>query len=369
MSDPPLRALLGAVALMLLLWGITTETRLGLAGDHLAALILLAVSTISWVGWLTARHEGSRRGTLAALVVMAAAGGALAAFAPLAITFVGAAAMAAASTFELPLASALAALGPISLLVATWIHGGSFERVLGATAAALVGVIFGISRRQVEQSARQAALIVVERERAEIEHTRAELLAERNRLAREIHDVLAHTLGALAVQLEALEVVVASGEAEAPALQEGLRRTRGLVRDGLDDARRAVRALRDDASPLPDQLAGLCEARGARLATSGAPRQLTPEITLALYRVAQEALTNAAKHAPGAPVTVQLDFAPDSVTLGVINGRAANAPLEIAEAGAGYGLQGMRERLLLLGGQVEANPAGDGWLVQARVPA
>ena len=93
---------------------------------------------------------------------------------------------------------------------------------------------------------------------------------------------------------------------------------------------------------------------------------------MALYRVAQEALTNVAKHAPGAPTEVDLAFVDGQVRLAVRNGpggHPSNGSGKLHRSGAGYGLQGIRERVLLLGGQVEAGPAGDGWQVEAEVPA
>jgi signal transduction histidine kinase len=99
---------------------------------------------------------------------------------------------------------------------------------------------------------------------------------------------------------------------------------------------------------------------------------LAPDVSLALYRVAQEALTNVAKHAPGATAEIDLDFAEGQVRLAVRNGpgcRRANGSAPLAASGAGYGLQGIRERVMLLGGRVQAGPADDGWGVEAEVPA
>ena len=136
--------------------------------------------------------------------------------------------------------------------------------------------------------------------RADAERARAELLAGRNHLARELHDILAHTLSALSLQLEALDALIDVGRPtpEVRAQPDSLRR---LVREGLDEARGAVRALREDAPPLEEQLARLSGDRHASLSVVGVPRRLAPDVSLALYRVAQEALTNVAKHAAGAP--------------------------------------------------------------------
>src|SRR6185312_7381007 len=103
--------------------------------------------------------------------------------------------------------------------------------------------------------------------------------AERNRLARELHDVLAHTLAALSLQLEAFATVVDAEPAPSQRVREQLERTRQLVREGLDEARGAVRALRHDAVPLEERVAKLADQHGAVLVTAGTPRPLTPETT------------------------------------------------------------------------------------------
>ena len=318
---------------------------------------------------------GPGRAQLVTFAWIGALGGVLSVFAHLGLAFVGAAALGAAAAFELPVALGLSAVGPAALGIAALADGSSATLVLGGLAASLAGLVLGVGRRQTAERTEQALRVAVERQRAEVEHMRAEIeheragvLSERNRLAREVHDVLAHTLGALSVQLEALDAQLDAVPGAPGALREPVRRTKSLAADGLVEARRAVRALRDDAPPLIDQLVKLCEARGADLAVSGEVRPLAPEATLALYRAAQEGLTNAAKHAPGAPVALRLDFGAATVSLAVENG-AGEQPLgELSHSGGGYGIDGIRERVRLLGGEVAAGPAGDGWRVEARLP-
>jgi signal transduction histidine kinase len=229
--------------------------------------------------------------------------------------------------------------------------------------------MLGIGRREYKEHAEQVAAMTVMRERAELERARAGVLDERNRLAREIHDVLAHTLGALTVQLEALDVMCEADPDNVEALREGLRRTRALASHGLVEARRAVRSLREDADPLEAQLAALCSNGRASLEVSGSRYALSAEVTVALYRVAQEALTNATKHAPGAKVSVRLDFGEECVALSVANGPGSEPPGALSASGAGYGLDGIRERVRLLKGEVLAGPTDEGgWLVEARLP-
>ncbi|MGH9076198.1 MAG: sensor histidine kinase [Acidimicrobiales bacterium] len=206
-------------------------------------------------------------------------------------------------------------------------------------------------------------------------------------MARELHDVLAHTLSALSVQLEALDSLVRAGPGTPTEVLEHMDQTKRLVRDGLDEARGAVYALREDASPLADQVLSLAGTRQACVEICGAPRRIAPEASLALYRIAQEALTNVVKHAPGDEAHVCLGFEPARVTLSVSNQLdQASAPAGpglagpglagsglagsgLAGSGGGYGIAGMKERLLLLGGRVEAGPSPRGWRVEAEVPA
>ncbi len=367
LAQPPALVLVRVVGLGLLLWAIASEVRPGTTGAHLAAWVLVASLVPAWLLWSTA-PKGARAVQMVTFAGMGAAGGVLAVFAHVALVFVGAAAAGAATTFELPAALGLASVGPAALGIAGAVDGSSGTLILGGLAASLAGLVIGVGRRQTVERAEQALLVAVEHETAELEHERAGVLAERNRLAREVHDVLAHTLGALSVQLEALDAQLDAVPEVPGPVREAVRRTKALASDGLVEARRAVRALRDDAPPLLDQLAKLCEARGAELVVSGGTRPLGPEATLALYRAAQEALTNAAKHAPGAPVILRLCFGEGAVTLAVENGAGEQPVGELSSSGGGYGIDGIRERVRLLGGEVAAGPTGDGWRVEARLP-
>jgi signal transduction histidine kinase len=130
--------------------------------------------------------------------------------------------------------------------------------------------------------------------------------------------------------------------------------------------------LRDEPLALGAQLAALASADGAALTVTGDERRLAPDAELALYRAAQEALSNARKHAPGAPVTLRLEFAPSATVLTVENGECPDghgAPSPLGGTGGGYGLRGMRERIELLGGELSTAAAGGGWTVRAAVPA
>ncbi|GLX05778.1 MULTISPECIES: sensor histidine kinase [unclassified Microbispora] len=221
-------------------------------------------------------------------------------------------------------------------------------------AVVLCTVLFALHRRQYR--------------RAQQDRARAMALDERARIARELHDVLAHSLGALGVQLEVAEALLTErGDVEGAVAR--IRRSRALAREGLTEARSAVAALREDVPPLPDALSLLvAEHRRdhdvpAELCTAGTRRPITPAAEVCLLRTAREALTNAARHAPGEPVTVELGYGEGAVRLVVRN------PCEAARAvSSGHGLQGMRERLALAGGTLSAGPAGGLWEVRAEVP-
>jgi signal transduction histidine kinase len=149
-------------------------------------------------------------------------------------------------------------------------------------------------------------------------------------------------------------------------------RAHRLAREGLDETRRAVSALRGDRIPGPDQLRELVDeftrdtSVQATFEMHGESRPLASEARLALYRAAQEALTNVRRPARPRQVRVVLRYSPDAAELEVVDaGSAARPP----RAGGGYGLTGIRERAELLGGHVQAGPTPDGFRVHLWLPA
>ncbi|MFB4277848.1 sensor histidine kinase [Nonomuraea sp. MTCD27] len=198
---------------------------------------------------------------------------------------------------------------------------------------------------------------------------REAVLAERARIAREIHDILAHSLSAQLVHLEGAKLLLRA-ERTAEALDR-VTHARDLAKSGLDEARRAVSALREDPPALPVALRTLAKDfehtahQSCTLRISGPEQRLPPETELALLRTAQEALTNVRRHAPGSPATVELDFDPTGCDLRVTNPASA----EKGSPGGGYGLVGMRERAELLGGTLSAGERDGGFQVHLRVPA
>ncbi len=201
---------------------------------------------------------------------------------------------------------------------------------------------------------------------------------ERARIARELHDVVAHHISMIAVQAETARLTV-------PGMPEaGQRRLAAIgdtARSALTEMRRLLGVLREDAEtdvaqryPQPglEQLNELLdEARGAsgtgaRLILSGPPAALDPGVELAAFRIVQEALTNARRHAPGAGVDVELHYGAQALSLRIRDsgpGPAAQPPVE------GLGLTGMRERAAAVGGRLRTGPAaGGGFVVQATLP-
>jgi signal transduction histidine kinase len=238
-----------------------------------------------------------------------------------------------------------------------------------------------LTRNEFLVRAVSAERTLVETRRAREAETQAATLAERARIARDLHDVLAHSLAAVSVNLQAAEGLLSSDtlphdNPELVKAIECVNRAGSLTRDGLAAAKRAVLALRDDEVPLPDQLASLAgqfrtaDDPAVDLEVSGEARPIPPAASVAAYRTAQEALTNARKHAPGQPVTVRLGYDPDQITLSVVNPiPSEHAERPLADTGGGFGLVGLRERAALAGGTFEAGPDGRTWQVRLRIPA
>jgi signal transduction histidine kinase len=237
---------------------------------------------------------------------------------------------------------------------AAWIAGTSF---------ATLGCVLARRERDLVHQLRIAQAGLADRVRAE----------ERNRIARELHDVIAHSLTVSLLHVSSARLAVEEDPAEAvQALAEAER----LGRECLTEVRQVVGLLRSDEAgrPLPTpgtaQLTALAEQyRGAGadlvFTVDGDPAELPATVGLALYRILQEALTNAARHAPGAPTRATLSVTPTSAILVV---DSAGRPGTGTPAGAGGGLLSMRERADVLGGVCTAGPTARGWRVRAELP-
>ena len=378
--------LIRACGLLVVIVTVTLASpRPGLDSAHgLAITITLGLSVVAWVAWMLSGSTGDRHWlSVGSLIAMAGIGGALAGLSPNS----PAVAVGCAATFSAGVR--LRTEGSLAILAETIAAFLITGLATGAPAGALLGYTFAyaglwsvaLTRREFLVRAEQAEHMLAETQRAREAETQAAALAERARIARDIHDVLAHSLAAVSVNLQAAEGLLASdtlpaGNPDLIKAKECIDRAGTLTREGLAAARRAILALREDAAPLPDQLAALAaQYRAAgdatiNLTVSGAPRPLSEQVTHVAYRTAQEGLTNARKHAPGQPVTLGLGFEPGHVTVSVASPLPpAGHAGPLAETGAGAGLTGLKERAALAGGTLQAGPADGTWRIDLTIPA
>jgi signal transduction histidine kinase len=334
-----------------------------------AELAIAAAALVAW--WASDRLPApwAQRGLFACLLVLTAVGGfAATSHHDTSVLAVAIVSMVAAGV-ELPLAELLVVFlaGVLAIEIGAVSYGHTDLGTVLGYPALLAGVaLLGRYRRAYRTQTEQAEALLAETQRAQFEAERAAALMERSRIAREIHDVLAHSLGALGIQLQAAEAMLSERQDIDRALRS-LASARRLVDEGLTETRRAVRALRTDAPPLPEALAALVDDRPGALTVSGDPYALGPAAGLALLRVAQEAVTNAAKHADGKPPTIALEYTEAGVELRVENALPEAGAVEHSDTTGGYGLAGMHERLRLIDGELQAGPVGEYWVVQARV--
>ncbi len=226
---------------------------------------------------------------------------------------------------------------------------------------ALAGWLLQRARRQAVDLRRLAAELETERGR----YAAAAAEAERSRIARELHDVISHSVSVMVVQAGAAEQLLPPGS---PA-REQIRAVRNTGKEALAELRRQLGLLGTGGDPAPmpglDDLPQLARATGATLTSEGVPAgDTSPGLGLTAYRVVQEALTNASRYAAGASVRIRVVHHGDGLELDVANdaGRPAD------QRGSGRGLAGMRERVELYGGSLDAGPREGGWRVHAWLP-
>jgi signal transduction histidine kinase len=231
--------------------------------------------------------------------------------------------------------------------------------------------------RQLRLGRDRAEGLVEELRASQAAQARSAALAERGRMARDLHDVLAHSLSALALQLEGARLRARDRRAD-PEVVDAIERSHHLAANGLAEARQAIAALRGDELPGPERLQALADAfaeqtgAACTVTVTGTPGAHGSEQRLALYRTAQEALTNARRHSAPERVEIRLDHAADGTTLAVQDfgsPQPVAVPARDGGHGGGYGLTGMRERAELLGGRLSAGPTADGFRVELWLPA
>jgi signal transduction histidine kinase len=242
---------------------------------------------------------------------------------------------------------------------------------LAAIAGFAVGLLPAVlgenlrAERARTRDARELARQVEELRDRDVERA---VIEERLRIARDVHDITGHHLSAIALQAAG-----ASRMTEDPVAAGALRRIHGLTHAALSQTRGALGVLRAEATSTPsprlaDVEALLAPARGAglrvELDVGGEARELSESVELCAHRVIQESMTNVMRHADAASVRVAIDYGDDVLAIAVEDdGVGAQR-----SAGAGSGIQGMRERLALVGGELSVGPGETGWSVRATVP-
>jgi signal transduction histidine kinase len=354
----------------------------GLAVALLLVVYAAAVLTAVSVGW-------ARRGPAAQAAVIALIGGcgvALAVLQPHGPVEIAASLGVWIAAVRLPTVPAAVAAGAITAALAVAVGLTEQPAAQSAVTAVLLCLLLAVTGqfiRRGRQSQDRTELLLAQLQDAREAEAAAAALAERSRIAGELHDVLAHSLSGLAIQLQGARKL-AGREAVSDGLRAAIDRSAELTKAGLTDARQAVSALRGGQLPSLDQLSTLVEdfrrdtGTEATLRVDGMSRPLPAEASLALFRGAQEALTNIARYAPGAAtaVTVSYQAGRTVVTIEDRVGPAGAGPGPVpapgsgllADVGGGHGLTAMRERAQRAGGAARAGPTAGGWLVELEVP-
>ncbi len=264
-------------------------------------------------------------------------------------------------------------------LAALWAGNELDPRETGYSVALAIGPLvvgYAVAVRRALTASVRTQLATVEREQGLlVERARA---GERARIAREMHDVVAHRVGHIVLWAGSLRLGAGATD---PKVAETAEQIRGEGRQALAELREilgvllpgrtreaAVRTARPDTAELPALVERARQfGQDVTLDIDGHPETLPAPVQRALFRIAQEALTNAAKHAPGAPVRIGVDCRIDRVDITVANS-AATRPAVADLPGGGNGLIGLQERVALLDGEFTAGATDDGYRVSARIP-
>ena len=271
--------------------------------------------------------------------------------------------------------AAMVAFGLAVSLAATAMREQAIGEYLSAVLAVLAPTGVGLLVRRQRQYAHKLEELAAYLERERDHLARQAVAEERGRIARELHDIVSHAVSLIAVQADAAEAAL---DHDPELARAPLGTVRASAHEALDEMRLLLGVLRADGTeperePLPAlvEVPALVEqARSAglevRLEVEGVPRRLPHSIDLAAYRIVQEALTNARKHAPGAAVSVRLRWSPSALAIDVRDWGPGPSGSPSADA---HGLLGMRERVRVHGGEFHAGPAtGGGFNVHAVLP-
>jgi signal transduction histidine kinase len=261
----------------------------------------------------------------------------------------------------------------------SYLVAGPPENGLGEAIVAIVFATLPVAYGYLVGTRRRLQRALVEgRQREQQQQARSALLEERARIARELHDVVAHHMSVIAVRAETAPFRISD---LSEAAKEDMAETSAIAREALTEMRRLLGVLRGadsdpEHAPQPgmDRLEGLVAAvQGAGLAVDlqvhGTERPLPAGVQLSAYRILQEALSNTLRHAPGARATAEVHYEPDRLRLRVRNGPPPVHGEPRPPASPGQGIIGMRERTAMLGGTLAAGPTADGgYLVEAALP-
>jgi signal transduction histidine kinase len=370
----PLRLWVSAIVVLV---ALTSKPTPGFSGRHLVLTIFLIFFVAEMLAWpiiLSARTTGILVSRVSELTAMGAAAVALVVLQPNGVSELPGSAVVFMAGVALAPVFALGVGGAITLGVAIALassHDGGADIASSVLLCAVLGLTGSLLHRY-RVSQEKTELLLAELEEARDDQARAAAAEERARIARDLHDVLAHSLSGLSIQLEMVRKLLI--KADVPfEVRQAIDRSAELAKEGLVGAREAVGALRREDRLGVEQLPALVEhfSRDVQLAVTysvrGAPRPVSPEVGLALYRVTGEALTNVARHAVGAATRVELSFEPEWVQLAVTDeGGEAGA---LTGEGTGWGLAGVQERMKRIGGELVAGPSGAGWSVIVSAPA
>ena len=370
-----LRPLGWAVLLVVVLGSANSRPVPGLNGKALAVTLALCVFAATlMVAVRDGFPERDVRLQTVVIALMGAAGVAIAGLQLKGATGVAAGVAVFMAITRLPFKAGVSVGGAmaIALGVVTAAAGGSSSAVAaGMLETVLLGVVAQFLKQSREGQDR-TEILLAQLEDARDEQARAAAIAERGRIAAELHDVLAHALSGAAIQLQGARKLAEREHAQ-PPLSDAIDHASELVKAGLANARQAVGTLRGEALPTLAQLPALIDSYKAdmnldvTLRIEGDARRLPADPSLALYRGAQEALTNVARYAPSACTMVTVRYEDHCTKLCVDNGASATPPRE--GMGGGRGLQGLRERIEQAGGTMSAGATPEGWRVEIEVPA
>ncbi len=375
--------LLRVLGLALIGWTVFDSEHFAVGhGRDVVISVLFVVNSIAWAYWTATAARHSRLLHEARLswdvYALAAAGGVLLGASPdsAASAFVFVACAGAGIRTDTTTALRVTVLGILAMGISGLLYTDAAITIVAYALGFTATTFAAGGRRESVLRSEQTELLLAQTQRSHEEQVRAARLEESTRIAREIHDVLAHALAGLTIQLEATAALLEQG-ADRETVLARVHHAHELARDGLRETRLAVGALRGERTATRQRLDQLLAHFGndaetaPRLTVTGELDRLGADHADTVVRVIQEALTNVRKHAPGAEVSVAVTVEAERVTVLVEDRIAVPATVQagaLADSGGGWGLPGMRERAVALGGTLSAGPTPSGWTVELQLP-